>query len=397
MTPSTLVLAADYPPQLGGVATYAGSFVAALDAAGFGVRVVTAATGPAVDPVPTRRSAAVWNRKHVKALPLLVNGARECLRGRPDVLVLMKCNHEGIAGWPLSAWTGARRIVVAYGSEILRFRDGPTGPALRRLMRGADRVVACSGYTGRLVVDGLGVDPARVVVVPPVVEPTPEPTGEGLDAVRARYRLQGRRVLLTVARLVKRKGHDMVLRALAALRGEYSDLVYVIAGDGGDRPYLEGLIAELGVGDRVRMIGAVPTAEIDPLYRAADVFVMPSRREGIDVEGFGIAFLEAGLRCNPVVAGDCGGVADAVVDGTTGLLVDPDDWQATAAAIRDLLDHPERARRLGRAGRERALHDFGRDRQVERLRAMGESMGLFGPVVAATEFSSAVAMAESPG
>lgn len=397
MPPSTLVLAADYPPQLGGVATYAGSFVGALDAAGFGVRVVTAAPGPAVDPVPTVRTGGVWNRKHLKILPLLGAGAGECLRRRPDVLVLMKCNHEGVAGWPLAALTGARRVVVAYGSEILRFRDGPMGPALRRLMRGADRVVACSGYTGRLVVDGLGVDPGRVVVVPPVVEPTPEPTGEGLEEIRARYRLHGRRVLLTVARLVKRKGHDRVLRALAALRGDCPDLVYVIAGDGGDRPYLERLIGELGVGDLVRMVGAAPAVEIDRLYRACDLFVMPSRREGVDVEGFGIAFLEAGLRRKPVVAGDCGGVADAVVDGGTGLLVDPDDWRATAAAIRVLLDDPERARRLGRAGRERALHEFGRDRQVERLRATGESMGLFGPAIATAEFSSAGVMAESPG
>ncbi|RUL87636.1 glycosyltransferase family 4 protein [Tautonia sociabilis] len=380
MATPLLMLSADAPPQLGGVSAYSESIARSLVELGVDLSVEASVPDPSDRPIggaPTRRGPSVLNRKYVKILPLFAAGLRGCLRFPRPMLLLMKCNHEGVAGYVLHRLFGVRYAVVAFGSELLQFSDRRwTGPFLRRMMRRAECVVAISAYTRDLVVDGLGVDPGRVLIVPPIVEPTPEPTDEGLDAIRDRFELHGKRVLLTVARLVRRKGHDMVLRALADLREDYPDLAYVIVGDGGDREALERQIRALGVGDLVRMVGARSAEEVDALYRVSEIFVMPSRREGCDIEGFGIAFLEANLRRKPVVAGRCGGVADAVVDGETGMLVDPTRWEETAAALRTLLDDPDRGRRMGDSGRDRALRAFGRDRQVECLREVVDRLGL---------------------
>jgi len=122
-------------------------------------------------------------------------------------------------------------------------------------------------------------------------------------STRARYGLDGKLVLLTVARLVRHKGHDQVLRALAGLVDRHPHIVYLIVGAGEERASLERQIACLGLTPLVRMLGGLPQADVDSLYQACDVFVMPSRQEGTDVEGLGMVYFEAALRGKPVIGG----------------------------------------------------------------------------------------------
>jgi len=374
MPPKVLMIAADFPPQLGGVATYSLALARTLRQAGIDLSVVTPVPGRgrSTDGVPVARASMLLNFKYLKILPLTFLTFASCLKRRPDLALLMKCNHEGVVGALARKLLGIRYVVAAYGSEILAFGGNPR---LRRFMtwlyRGAERVLVDSAYTGGLVGD-LGVAPEKIVVAHPGLDPVADapPDAADAEALRGRLGLEGKRVMLTVSRIVRRKGHDKVAEALATLKDAYPDLVWVVAGDGQDRPYVEGLVRSLGLEDRVRMIGRRPAEEIDLLYRVADLFVMPSRREGIDVEGFGIAFVEAALRRLPVVAGRHGGVPEAVGDGVSGILVDPGDGLDVARGIRALLDDPALARRLGDSGRERAVREFGRKRQAGLLAAM---------------------------
>jgi phosphatidyl-myo-inositol dimannoside synthase len=181
-------------------------------------------------------------------------------------------------------------------------------------------------------------------------------------------------ILLSLARLVEWKGQDTVLRALPRIREACPSVHYVVAGSGPYRADLERLAQELGISEAVQFAGFVPYEALPQLLAAADVIVLPARefRSGMPAEGFGITLLEAAACARPVVAGNVGGTAEAVLDGVTGLLVDPCDPAAVAGAVLRLLDDPELAGRMGEAGRRRALAEFTWQAAARRLAALIE-------------------------
>ncbi len=195
-------------------------------------------------------------------------------------------------------------------------------------------VTAVSRHTRRLFLAWAPVPPATVKVLPNTVDERFCPGPKPLEWLAQRG-LQGKQVLLTVSRLAaaeRYKGHDRVIRAVAQLKVTHPNLVYIVAGDGADRPRLEHLAKELGVGEQVRFIGFAPDAELPDLYRAADIFVMPSTGEG-----FGIVFLQS-LACGtPVVAGDSDGSRDPLRDGAEGQLVPAYDIDQLRKTISNIL------------------------------------------------------------
>ena len=157
--------------------------------------------------------------------------------------------------------------------------------------------------------------------------------------------------MLTMARLEERKGHDMVLAAVAALTAEFPDLHYLVIGTG-DPGRLRDMAERLGVTHRLTIIEALDDTTLPSAFAAADVFVMVSRPGGqTEIEGFGIVYLEAAAAGLPCVAGDLGGCPDAVIDGVTGLCVDPHDVNAVAAGLRTIISSPQLAAQMGERGR----------------------------------------------
>jgi phosphatidylinositol alpha-1,6-mannosyltransferase len=247
-------------------------------------------------------------------------------------------------------------VLYLHGGEMASYmRSRLVRAVVRAIVREARLVVVNSTFTRRHF-EELAIRPARVEVLTMSVEV--ERFLPDLDAaeVRAKYGLDGHCVILTVGRLVERKGHDVVIRALARVQRSVGEALYLIAGCGPYEPRLRRLSHELGCEPRVRFLGQVPDADLPALYAACDVFAMPSRalaeRDG--VEGFGIAFVEAGAAAKPVVGGRSGGIADAVIDGVTGLLVEPTSVEDVAGALVSLLRDREHAARLGANGRRRA-------------------------------------------
>jgi len=231
-------------------------------------------------------------------------------------------------------------------------------------VRGAARVVTISEFSRRAV-SAHGVPAEHVTVIRP--GPALDAQMES-DASREEMgpRLDGR-ILLSVSRLVDRyKGHDMVIRALPLILAKVPDVRYVIVGDGWLRPDLERLAVSLGVQDAVIFAGEVSDAALDAWYRRCDVFILASRESGVDggSEGYGIVFVEANLRGKPVIGGRSGGIPDAVLDGVTGLLVNPSDVGEVADAVVQLLNDPTLAARLGDEGRRRALEELSWSRYV---------------------------------
>lgn len=279
---------------------------------------------------------------------------------RPDVIVVDSCWSGNIA-LLLSKALRIPAVMLAHGNEILQLR-GKAWPKQHLSLENADGLVAISNYTKGLLIE-TGLIGRRIEVLylgadPDVFYPLPQ---SEIDRLKARYGLQGKQVLLTVGNLFLRKGQDMVLRALVEVRKKIPNIFYLMVGEGRDKACLQDLAASLGLAEHVRFMGVIEDWNcLRELYNICDAYVMTSRlqiKEG-SVENFGIAFLEANACGKPVIGGRSGGVPEAVLDGQTGLLVDPESTEAIAEAIIAILSDGDLARRLGVAGRRRVVEEL---------------------------------------
>jgi len=241
--------------------------------------------------------------------------------------------------------------------------------SITRGARGARRW-RCSAQAQKVLRE-LGLDPLaeHVKVVP--LGTDPEQFKPGLDTrdVRARYRLNGDLWAVTVARLEPYKGVDTALRAVAAARNGGRDLHYLVIGEGKKGKEYKKLARELGIGDAVRFTGNVPDRDLPALYNTAQVYLGVSRRaDATRVEGFGVALAEASACGLPVIAGQSGGLAEAVKDGDTGFVVEPTDVEAVTVALQRLLADQLLARRVGQAARKSVESYYNWDRVIRDLR-----------------------------
>ncbi len=355
-----LLLANDFPPLSGGIAGYLFGLWTHLP------RERTAVLAPKVPgwrAFDRSHDVRVYRRSFLWRLPYPLDkvarivlpaaySAAVLRRERPDIL---HCGHAltaGVVGLWLKRVRGLPYAVYGYGADLLDYR-GHRGVRrlLTRVLAEAEGVVTISEFSAGLLAT-LGVPPERIVKVLMGIDTGRfRPDADG-RAVRARLGLGDRPVLLTVARLVARKGHDVVIRALARVRRRFPDTVYLVVGTGPERGRLERLAAALGLADAVRFAGFVAETELPAYYTACDCFVLASRQIGSDVEGGGNVSLEASASGRPVVVGRSGGTDEHVVHEETGLLVDPTDPDAVAEAVMALLGDRAEAARLGRRGRQ---------------------------------------------
>jgi phosphatidylinositol alpha-1,6-mannosyltransferase len=173
--------------------------------------------------------------------------------------------------------------------------------------------------------------------------------------------------LLTVSRLVPRKGHTFVLEALQRLKGEGKSVEYKIYGDGPELSHLRSLVSSYGLETFVTFQGQVSDQTLLEAYRWADVFVMPVKEDGKDKEGFGIVYIEAAAQGLPSIASCISGVDEAVLDKETGILIAPGDVDALCEAMRDAIIHPEPWRLYGQKAKERARREFVAQEQYKKL------------------------------
>jgi phosphatidylinositol alpha-1,6-mannosyltransferase len=244
---------------------------------------------------------------------------------RPVDLVF--CGHLFMA--PLAALItrlkGAKLIVQTHGIEVWRRPSW----FQRAALEAADLVLCVSRHTRSAVLSWAAIAPERVLVVPDTVREAFTP-GDG-STQRAALAIEGKRVLLTVARMDPReryKGHDRVIAAISNLVAKGHDICYVVVGEGADRIRLEALARDAGVSERVRFLGRVGLQSLVEIYRMADLFVMPSTEEG-----FGVAFLEAMASGTPALGLEVAGARDALADGALGTAVSEAEIPVTIARL----------------------------------------------------------------
>jgi phosphatidylinositol alpha-1,6-mannosyltransferase len=340
-----LALVTDAFGGLGGIAQYNRDFVSSLAACNEISDVIILprqqTVSPGQLPPKIRQLNPTQNRSAYALMALRASQVH-----RPIHIVF--CGHLFMV--PLAAWiaklVGARLWVQVHGIEAwqeLSFLH-------RRAAETAALVTSVSRYTRWRLLDWVGIDPARVKVLPNTVDrrfrPGPKP-----DYLLDRHNVRGKKVLMTVSRLAgseRYKGHDRVIRVLSRIRAAHPEVSYIIVGDGDDRPRLAALAEQLGVHKHVHFAGLAAGKELVDYYCLADLVVMPSTGEG-----FGIVFLEA-MACGvDVIAGNGDGSVDALGDGALGALIDPDNGEQLAATICAGLERAAGNRDGGRVDRFR--------------------------------------------
>jgi phosphatidylinositol alpha-1,6-mannosyltransferase len=362
--PRPLLVVRDYfPPQVGGISTMMARVM--TEVAPGEVCCLAGCRGAAFIDTPAGRArvcrAALPFRLPTPFDTIALSTALATIKLTHHIRVLILATvGEGYIGLLAQRLFGLPYVVFAHGNEVLSLRDSRWPRALESF-RGASAIMANSRYTAGLLGE-FGIPPERIRVIHPGCDPHEFRPIEVDIASRNRL-LDGRAqsfTLLTVGNLVARKGHDLAMKAVARLRRTIPNLLYVIAGSGPHDQELRRLANELGVADCVLFKGRVPQEDLTALYASSDVFLMPSRflSADDDVEGFGIVYLEASACGRAVIGGMSGGIADAVLHGKTGLLVDPGDVGALEDAILRLWRDPALRASLGTAGRQRVISEL---------------------------------------
>ncbi|MFC1702921.1 glycosyltransferase family 4 protein [Patescibacteria group bacterium] len=372
---SVLLITLEYPPQIGGIAEYLANLVEYLPTDK--VNVLAQDVGDThesdmASSAPVYRKRLLSGRIRPRWLPSIWWADWVYRRERPTMTVVSHILPIGRVARFLKWRRRMPYVVIVHGMDVaLALSGGRCKRRLaRRILQDATLVVANSSYTARFV-ESADVPKERIMILPPSPSFPMDitVTEEARAAIVGKHALRDTFSILSVGRLVARKGFADAIRAVAKLKEEGTDIRYVIVGDGPEREALGEVAKEECVEDRVVFAGIVPREELPAYYAATNAFVMASKSMGADIEGFGTVYLEANLLKKPVIGARAGGVPDAIAHEVSGLLVDPSDVGQLADAIRRLKDDPKLAARLGEQGRERVQKEFGWEKHGKRFAA----------------------------
>lgn len=349
----TLLVTIDFPPAVGGVATYWKNVCQSVPADK--LVVLTA-------PTDQQEADGQFKCKVIRKplffqllWPRWLKGIKQVYKtyrqeGCEQILVGQLLPIGSVA-YLLKRFFKVSYSVQIYGMDLLMAKQHPRKYRLaQKILKSADKIFVNTRAIGTMVRHYTDQKLDSVVIYP--VPPSVPVIDDALkSSLIENHNLRGKKIVLTVGRLVARKGQDTTLGAMLHVWQDNPDVVYAMVGDGPDRERLE----EMAESNKHRVIftGTVSDDERNAWLSLADVFVMPSRQTDDDVEGFGIVFLEANQFAKPVIGGKSGGVAEAVLHEKTGLLVDPEDVDVVARAIKKILNDPDYAKTLGENGKKR--------------------------------------------
>ena len=325
-----------------------------------------------------RRGRPMQNWKYYqwpRILGPVMQAVRHTRSFKPDLVHFGDLCPPGIVSLCLRSMFGIPYLAYCHGDENSQVDGRRFQPLVRdRIYRDASAVVAANEFARQGLLR-IGIPEERIHKITPGVDterfcPTP-PNPQ----LAEQFSLSRNKVLFTAARLVPKKGLGTILRAVAKIQRSIPNLRYLIAGEGPERGKLETLTRELGLSETVTFLGDVSNEKLPQFYNLCDVFVMANRMAADgDIETFGMVFIEANAAGKPVVAGRSGGAAEAVVHGSTGLIVDPENVDELADALMILLVNNDLREKLGSNGLRRAQIDFNWRSRAEALRQISEAI-----------------------
>jgi len=339
--PKLVLVTLEFPPDVGGIARYLGGLV---DASHGDILVIIDSSHGVASRVRSEKYD-LFQYAWPHWLPMV--GICRFRQSRQEIILVSHVFPVGTAAWISRLLGGADYVVFFHGTDVRRVTGWWKNWLLRQIVTRARLTVVNSESTKRELRTKIpSIDP---LVLLPAVEERKFPSKE--DARQALGIAADEFVVLSVARLIPRKGIDAALRTIAEIQRS-QPVKYTVIGDGPAREDLRRLQEECGAD--ALWITRSDDDTVNRWYAAADVFLGPGRDDGDDVEGFGMVFLEAGQAGLPVIAGRNGGVAEAVVDNVTGFIVDATSVSDVVTALRRLMVDPALRERMGDAGKSRA-------------------------------------------
>jgi phosphatidylinositol alpha-1,6-mannosyltransferase len=370
----TLIVTNDFPPRQGGIQSFIYSLALRLPSDRFTVYAPRWEGAPEFD-----RAQPFEVVRHPTSLmipePSVIKRATAIARDRQAEAVIFGAAAPLGLTAPWLRKTGVERAIgITHGHEAGWAALPGARSLLHRIGEETDVVTYLGEYFRVRVSRALSPRAAaRMLRLAPGVDAGRfRPDAAAGHTIRERHGLTGRPVVVCVSRLVPRKGQDLLIRAWPEVHKRVPDAALLIVGAGSYGAKLHHIAERLGVTPHVRFTGPVPGDELPAHYAAGDVFAMPcrTRRQGLDVEGLGIVYLEASATGLPVVGGDSGGAPDAIEEGETGFVVPGRDTRALADRLVMLLTDTETARAMGEKGRAWVERDWSWDQAAARLRAM---------------------------
>ncbi|MBU0468554.1 MAG: glycosyltransferase family 4 protein [Candidatus Omnitrophica bacterium] len=363
----SLFIVNDFPPIVGGQSTYYYNLCRALPKYSF---IVLAPKWGKYKEFDSKQNFTIIRKFYLTKIPFLEKALKIILPFFYALSIMSKndinkihCAHvlsTGVVGLLLKILFRKEYFLYTHSADIMCYQHIPL---IRKLLivilKNASKVMANSNYTHNKLLE-LKVEKENIIISHPLIDFSDYIKETNLSNIVQKYDLKGRKVILSVNRLIERKGNDMVIRAIPIIKRELANVVYLIVGTGHYLSTLKSLVNTYNLMGTVIFLESITSPEIIDLYKACNVFVMPSRvceKKG-DAEGFGIVFLEANACGIPVIGGRSGGIPDAVIDNKTGILVDPLSVDEIAKAIIKVLNDEHYAKQLGECGKTRVKEIF---------------------------------------
>jgi len=360
--PSTLLVTNDFGPRAGGIETFVIGLLERIPAGEVIVYTSKQADSAAYDErwLKDFKVKVIRDRSTILLpTPRVIRNLREVIRSEELTRVWFG------AAAPLalaSRWLRSagikHSVALTHGHEVWWSKIWPFSWAMREIGKSVDRTTYLGEFT-RSAISPRFKNPEKLLKIAPGID-TDHFAPRDATELRRRYGLEEKAVIISVGRLVHRKGQDRLVEAMAEIVRKVPHAKLVFVGEGPHRKELDCLVAQHQLKDHVIFIGRINYQELPEYISMGDVFAMPSRSRlmGLEVEGLGIVYLEASACGLPVIGGASGGAPDAVIDGVTGYVVDGNDLSAIAHRTVELLDSPITREKMGRAGRSWVIENW---------------------------------------
>lgn len=374
-----LLIAFDYRPRVGGVSTCSYELASALSKEENIEIKVLAPKQPGDKEFDNHnlfetKRINVPQRSYTAIPSLFFEIFSETKNYKPDLIINMLWMPEAIATYFSSLFTKVPYTVVAHGVEILETRSSlkkriraKLSPLKSLVLSKASHVYPVSNYTKLKVLEGTNVSEKKVHVIKNGVNPVEFSQTDDIERIKQRHNITNQKVFITITRLVPHKGVDKAIEAFAKVRDK--NFKYLIGGTGPYRSYLEELVKVYKLEEQIIFLGRVSDEDLKSYYSAADMLVLLSRFEPNipSVEGFGLVFLEAAACGTPSLAGRSGGIEDAVIDGETGILVDPTNTKDISIKLEGVISGSTDLQKLSVASKEHAIKNMTWSHMAKRL------------------------------
>ena len=349
-----LLFTLEYPPFKGGVANYYGNLVGRWSA------------DDHICVLRNNESQLIKEWMPIKWLPAVWQLYSMIRKEKIDHIIVGHILPLGTVAYFVSKITKTPYTVILHGMDITYAQKTPRKKKIAgKILEQAAAIICVNNYTAELTRQLVKIDQQhKVIVVHPGIDSQLAADKQLVAEMKIKHNLNNAIILFSVGRLVKRKGFDNVIKAMPEILKSVPNLYYIIGGDGPDKIYLKELAKGI---DHILFLGSITDKEKWAWLSLCDILIMPARNIDGDFEGFGIVYLEANLAGKPVIAGDSGGVRDAVQGAYSGILIDPENIDRIAGAVIGLAQDAKLRIKLGEQGRSRALNEFNWEKQITKI------------------------------